>query len=166
MDQVPAYREAIAWLHARGYAIVMLPHVDRGAKGDEWAISEVLAGLDETIPVHRLGMLSPAAVRSLTQVADIVISGRMHLAIMSLSNSTLPVVIATQGKVLGLLTLFGLERLSVEPDTSLSRKLLEAIEYLDAHAARLQDTADAALPAVIDLARRNFESVPVLAEGE
>ena len=70
--------------------------------------------------------LSPAEVRGLAAGAQVVITGRMHLAIMSMSSGVPAITFSTHGKVSGLMRLFGVDELCVEPGEDMADRIKAA----------------------------------------
>lgn len=157
LDQVSELREVIDAILASDRNVVVLPHVQRGPHGDIEEGARVAQGYpaDRVIFVDRL--LEPSGVRSLTRRAEAVVTGRMHLAIMALSQGTPALVVSTQGKVEGLAELFETPDLLLEPSPGFGATAIERIapERLDAFRRRVA----ARLPVVTELASRNFEGV-------
>lgn len=118
MDQNPEYLAILDALARRGLTPLLVPHVSHDGASDIEAISSFLdylreQGHDEPSFVGEL--LSPTDIRTLVAEADLVITGRMHLSILGILEGATPVVLATQGKVSGLLELFGIEDHCVDP---------------------------------------------------
>ncbi|MBT2498938.1 polysaccharide pyruvyl transferase family protein [Agromyces sp. ISL-38] len=150
------YVAVVQELRDRGHGVLLVPHVSRPGADDlplSRAVSERFAADDDVLLVDRL--LTPAAIRGLTRRARVTVTGRMHLAVMSLMHGVPAVTVATQGKVEGLMELFGTPELCVPTDAIATS--------LAAVAATTADTADqlssvirARLDAVTELAGRNF----------
>lgn len=103
-------------LHARGLRVVFLPHVNTGkTNNDILACRYVFEkyGAKEDVLIDEI--LSPQEVLSLVRNASIVITGRMHLAILSMIVGVPTITFETQNKVRGLYKLFSLENLVVDP---------------------------------------------------
>jgi polysaccharide pyruvyl transferase WcaK-like protein len=101
-------------------------------------------------------VLEPAEVRGLAAGAALVLTGRMHLAILALTQGTPVVVLRTRGKVEGLARMFGLEPYTLDPVPGVGGEVGGAL------AALLVDTTLRArigerLPSVRALAQRPFE---------
>lgn len=155
-SQTDAYVQSIRRLLAEDFAVFLLPHVDRAPRSDveaHRAITERL-GIHERVEVFP--MTSPAVVNAVLAQADVAITGRMHVAIFALRNGVPPVVISTQGKVRGLLELFELEQLCVEPDDHLSERLPHATQTLLQGVSEFTERIARLLPDVRERAARNF----------
>ena len=152
-------------LRERGLHVVLLPHVWRERAGDEQACAAVEARLAagprgcEGVQAVR-EVLSPAQVRGLTARAAITVTGRMHLAVMSLVHAVPAVTLASQGKVEGLMELVGAPRLCVAPVPGFSREVVALLDELLGDRAPERAAIAAHLPDVVVLALRNVEGLP------
>lgn len=157
LDQIAELRAVIDAFLASGRNVVVLPHVQRGDHGDIEEGTRVAQGYPEgqVLLVDRL--LEPSEIRSLTERAEVVVTGRMHLAIMALSQGTPALVVSTQGKVEGLAELFETQDLLLEPAPGFGSVAIERIapERLETFRKRVAER----LPIVTDLASRNFEGL-------
>ncbi|CAM3159335.1 polysaccharide pyruvyl transferase family protein [Prescottella defluvii] len=155
-DQVSDYRLIVSELDRRGFAIVMLPHVIRESGDDSAEISK--------LPVTELApnalvideLLSPLQIRGLAARADLVVTGRMHLAIMSIGQGAVPITLGTQGKVEGLYRLLNIGNLEVAPNPGFGSQVVETIGRVDQQLDELRARLLEDLPAVRALAARNF----------
>lgn len=120
VDHGVEYAGLVADLRARGIHVVLLPHVLRDSADDRAACRTVrdAVGADGVTLVE--GMLSPSVIRRLAAEAEIVVTGRMHLAVMSLAQGVPAVTLASQGKVEGLMRLFDWPQLCVAPRPGMS----------------------------------------------
>jgi colanic acid/amylovoran biosynthesis protein len=160
MDQVDEYAQVVAHLRAAGLHVVLLPHVSRPGADDVPACTAVLerfARDDGVTLVARL--LTPAQIRGLTARAALTVTGRMHLAIMSLWNGTPAITLATQGKVEGLMELFGTAELCVEPTPGFASTVLGVADAARPPGSPVRVAIAAALPAVLAAAARNIEGL-------
>ena len=101
------------------------------------------------------GSWSPSTIRGLTRRARITVTGRMHLAVMSLMHGVPAVTVATQGKVEGLMDLFGTPGLCVPTDelaSSLAAVTAETADAADVISARIRER----IGGVAELAAQNF----------
>lgn len=156
MEQVTEYVTILRELLGRGYCVVMLPHVLRAFDDDLSEVRRIVGAIepsDDLLVVDHA--LTPAQIRGLARTADVVITGRMHLAIMSLMANKRPITLSTQGKVEGLYDLFGGESLAVEPRPGFAA---EVIARLDSAQATDPEAA-VKLASVIQRARLNFEGL-------
>lgn len=155
-DLMADYGAVIEKLHERGARIVFTPHVDR-AWDDDFAMARKVHaafGKDDDFVIEHL--LSPAQVRSLATYATLVVTGRMHLAILSLSQTTPVICLATHGKVEGLFEFFDLPDLVVEPREGCGAKLVERVSHALDEEVAIREQLAAKLPNVIEKSRQNF----------
>ncbi|WP_344202401.1 polysaccharide pyruvyl transferase family protein [Aeromicrobium alkaliterrae] len=156
--QAEAYVEAIATLRAHGLEVVLLPHVIRKSGDDLAQLTGIKQRISEDI-VLVTEVPPPAVVRSLCGGADLVVSGRMHVGVMSLWAGTPAIILSTQGKVEGLTRVFGVPDLMVSLDhdlrVELPRKVSEALASRDDLARRIADHQTTAR----QLAHRNFDGL-------
>ncbi len=156
------YLEVVRALRERGHGVLLVPHVSRPGADDLplcRAVADHFGDDAGVVLVDRL--LSPSAIRGLTRRARVTVTGRMHLAVMSLMHGVPAVTVATQGKVEGLMDLFGTPGLCVPTDalaSSLSRVAAETTDAADAISARILERLDD----VAELAGRNFEGLAQL----
>lgn len=155
MNQIPEYRVIVDELLHQGYSVMMLPHVFR-ATGDDLDQCRLLV---REISDTRLGLidrqLSPREVRWLVGRADIVVTGRMHLAVMSLSQKTVAITLGTHGKVEGLYQYFPGLRGYVEPNPGFGELVARATHLVAADETNWDDD----LKRVNSLALRNVETL-------
>lgn len=126
-DLTEEYHSIIDKIHELGLRILFLPHVIRDGDNDHEVIQLISKqGLDSSdFAVHEL--LKPEQIRWLVNRAFAVVTGRMHLAIISLSQGTPAISFATQGKVEGLYNMFELDNLVVTPEPGMSVHTCEAL---------------------------------------
>lgn len=162
VDQGMEYRPVLAELRARGIHVVLLPHVLRRTADDLAACRGVLDavrrdGWEDGVTLVET-MLGPSEIRRLAASASVVVTGRMHLAVMSLAQGVPAVTLASQGKVEGLMRLFDWPELCVSPRTGMGTGIRDVVvSALDAHDAvdRVRRGADRARA----LARANTERI-------
>ena len=166
-DQTADYVAVVEALLARGLHVVVLPHVAREVGGDEAACAAVLARLGDRSDVSSLTtVLPPAQVRGLTARASITVTGRMHLGVMSLMNGVPALTLASQGKVEGLMQLFGTPELRIEAAPGFSARAVEVIDQALPGDSPTRISIRKALPEVVALARRNVSGLPAPAHQE
>ncbi|WP_165067510.1 polysaccharide pyruvyl transferase family protein [Marisediminicola senii] len=156
-SQVGAYASAIQLLQRLNYAVFMVPHVDRAPRSDTSAIAAIMTSIPDSAKPTVIEMTNPSIVRTMALGADLVITGRMHLAVIALSCGVPAAVIATQGKVMGLLELFSLTDLCLEPGATLEQEMLSRIHLINDRIGGVRNEIQRALPHVKQLAERNFE---------
>jgi polysaccharide pyruvyl transferase WcaK-like protein len=159
MAQVDEYREVVEELRRRGHSIAFLPHVVREKDGDSAICRRLFADLGTAEDVLISEALSPAQVRALTGASSVVVTGRMHLAIMSLSQGTPAITLATQGKVEGLYSMFGLEAFAIEPSPGFGARVIARLD--DALSPTTRGQILERLPGVRSTAEVNFEGLHV-----
>lgn len=159
-DLVEPFTALVRRLRAQGLGVVLLPHVRRPG-GDDVAACALVAEQFADDPDVRLvdRICTPAQVRSLVTGAHLVVTGRMHLAVLALSRRVPAVCLASQGKVEGLMELVGTPQLAVQPDEHLDRTLLEVTDAALARRATLADTVGARTDRLRRLSRRNFRGL-------
>lgn len=165
-DQTADYVEIVAALRSRGLHVLLVPHVAREGNDDVAACAAVArragpAGVS-TVPA----LLTPAEVRGLTARAALTVTGRMHLAVMSLMHGVPAVTLATQGKVEGLMRLFGVPELCVEPRPGFSADVVGVLDRVLPGDSATRSAVRRALPGVVALAWRNLEGLPGAAVPE
>ncbi len=136
-------------------AFVALPHVSRGVPSDidlVDALMEKVGDRAEVFPIRRL--LSPGEVASLASLADLAVTGRMHLSILSASVGTPTVTVGYQGKVAGFYELLGTSSF-INGGAEARRGLLSLIEESLRNLDELTSTVELAREGLRDKARRN-----------
>ncbi|WP_236836166.1 polysaccharide pyruvyl transferase family protein [Blastococcus sp. KM273129] len=161
LDQTDDYVAVVDGLRSRGLHVVLLPHVARERAGDLAACAAVAERAGPTDVTHVRRLLTPAQVRGLAERSTITVTGRMHLAVMSLLQGVPAVTLATQGKVEGLMQLFGVPGLCVSPEHGFSADVMDAVEGVLDEASSARRAIRTALPRVVELALRNVEGLPV-----
>jgi len=142
---------------ALSHNVLLVPHVVKTDSDDLLACNEILGAL-QACGIEHIRLLreplSPATVRGLCGSADIVVTGRMHLAVNGFLRGRMPITLATQGKVEGLMDLFDAGFLCVEPRAGMGEPILTAIRSAEVESRAAQ------LHAVIDLSAQNFRGLP------
>lgn len=154
LDQIQEYSKVMDKLSEKGFSIVLLPHVIRKGANDLPVCQELAKKYPDAFLVNRL--LHPDQVKRLAQEARIVITGRMHLSIMSLNQKVPSVVLSTQGKVDGLMQLFETEALSIAPEKGFSTLICLQIDKICADYEQYHQLISKNLLSVKELALRNF----------
>jgi polysaccharide pyruvyl transferase WcaK-like protein len=153
---IDEYGLILAELARLDYRVVLLPHVIRNTDSD-------LDALRSIADANRGGAfliedrVSPAQVRWLATKADLIITGRMHLAVMGLNMACPSITLSTVGKVEGLYDMFELSRLVVPPQPGYGALIAEMIAGLDLDDVRAEIVSH--LPRVRALARSNFHGL-------
>lgn len=94
------YRSIIRFFHNEGVPVILLPHVTRSASDIECL--RLLHNMTCRKSVLVETLLTPAQIAELTSAALLVVTGRMHLAVLSAAMETPALTLSTQGKVEGL----------------------------------------------------------------
>ena len=159
MDQVTEYAAIVRSMRDSGLTVVLLPHVVRSSADDATACRAIYerVGGDGVVLVDRV--LEPAEVRGLCAGARLVLTGRMHLAIQSMWSGVPAITLSTQGKVEGLMTLFGTQSLCVEPGAGLAKEVVPLVTALLAQRERHRSGIVDRLPEARRLADLNFSAL-------
>ncbi|WP_197515730.1 polysaccharide pyruvyl transferase family protein [Arthrobacter sp. U41] len=157
IEQDSEYEHILQTLDALGYRCLLLPHVSHSKADDIAAISK----LRRKSPMARRAdvveaLISPSEVLSLVRRADMVVTGRMHLSILALSAGTPVIVLATQGKVSGLMKLFGIPDHCVEPTLGFGKRISKLLREIEKDRSSIFDTTASNLQAVRALSQVNF----------
>ncbi|WP_178360980.1 polysaccharide pyruvyl transferase family protein [Mycolicibacterium hippocampi] len=149
---VPIIRELLLL----GYKVIMVPHVFREGDDDLAASREVLELVADRSVELVDRVLEPNEVQALAATATLVITGRMHLAILALTMRTPVIVFGSQGKVEGMLALFDLEELVVQTGPSLGAATVERILQLHGMNEKIRAQITQKLPGVVLQSDENF----------
>lgn len=158
VDQVAEYATVVGHLRRAGYTVVLLPHVLRSTADDLTAcraVHDAVAGPG----VHLVEeVLAPSTIRALAGRASLTVTGRMHLAIMSLAQGTPAITLATQGKVEGLMRLFDWPQLCVAPRTGMADEITAVADTI-ASGADTRDRVTAGASRATELALANISRI-------
>jgi polysaccharide pyruvyl transferase WcaK-like protein len=156
MDQLDEYSVVLDQLHKMDYSVLYLPHVIRHGDNDLVECRRLfdVHGRARDLMVERT--LTPSEIRYITESASVVITGRMHLAIMSLSRVTPVITLGTQGKVEGLYEMFGLSSLLVLPQPGFGAAIKRILSDLHKENSIVRGKIEKSLPVVLDLALKNY----------
>ena len=150
-------------------SVLLLPHDLRGRVWDDEAMVLSIASSLPPALKERVRVLETpfgaADVKHLCGQLDIVLTGRMHMAIAALGQNTPALGMAYQGKFEGLYELFGLQECRVDPNDALNSALLAErlgvlIDRRDEYRQRIGER----LPDVIQRARDNFAGMSISRE--
>lgn len=156
VSQVEEYVAVIHHLRQRGLKVVLLPHVVRPGADDMVVCREIHKALADPDIILVERVLGPAAIRGLTARATLVITGRMHLAIMSFYSGAPAITLATQGKVEGLMQLFGTEALCIDPCVGFGARIIAVADDVLDRIEEVRDHIAARLPLVTERSRLNY----------
>lgn len=153
LPQTQEYVTIIEELLRKDFSIILLPHVFRATGDDLGECKKIMEVIPSSTNVTLVeSVLSPSAIRSLCRDADLVITGRMHLAVMALGRGVVPITLGTHGKVEGLYRHFQGLNFYVDPQAGFGHNVAKLIPE-----AMLQNSEwKASLPAVEALAKANF----------
>ncbi|MBD3221637.1 hypothetical protein GF314_10380 [bacterium] len=164
---VRAYIEGLAplVLGAERVSLVLVPHDYRQMAGrwdDTCLLREIANGLPpEAAPHVRLIDERPdaAVVKALVGRLEMIVSGRMHLAIAALDQGVPAAGVTYQGKFEGLYEHFGISGLCLDPDALTAGKLTSFLREFLPRREELRDAVKRQLPRVRDLAHLNFANL-------
>jgi colanic acid/amylovoran biosynthesis protein len=123
------YAEIATHLLQRGCSIIILPHVIRSGDDDLPACAELVSQLEPSPHIYFIKeLLRPRQVAWLALRASAVLTGRMHLAILSLNQEVPAAVLSTNGKVSGLLDLLGIPELVLDPKPGFAARALKVLD--------------------------------------
>jgi polysaccharide pyruvyl transferase WcaK-like protein len=145
------------------FSFVLIPHDFRtipGEANDIELADAILQALPADLQANCIKMRTPcsaAAIKSVCGQLDMVVSGRMHLAIACLGQGTPAACITYQGKFEGLFQHLELDGMLIEPQRAvepghLVQFLLPLIERRDT----LREHIQSKLPKIRQLAQANF----------
>ncbi|MGV8881643.1 MAG: polysaccharide pyruvyl transferase family protein [Rhodoglobus sp.] len=159
VEQTSGYLRAVRHLIASDHRVVLLPHVIR-ASGDDLAacrsIWEALSERERAQVVLVQELLRPGQVRQLAARARLVVTGRMHLGVIALSQCVPAIIVATQGKVEGLMEAFDSAELVIAPAAIPEDGIGSAVKKVLGEEEVLRERILSRLPFVKELANRNL----------
>jgi polysaccharide pyruvyl transferase WcaK-like protein len=160
---IPCYVEVIGtWLEVhQNDAVLLIPHDLRPAPiGDLDVMHELFAALT---PIYgeRVQVLRPRFdawdVKAVCGHLDLVITGRMHLAIAALGMGVPPLCISYQGKFEGLMELFGLRGMLCFPSIlETPQQLFHRLTQVARESRVIRREIIQVLPRIHELALGNF----------
>jgi len=159
LDLSQEYIEIVRWLVGAGYDVLLVPHVNNPSGSDVRAITEFYDLLPQELRSRvrtQETLLPPEDVQRLAATAEIVVTGRMHLAILASTVGTPAIVVATQGKVEGLMDLLGLPGWGVEPGEGLGASVIRVLKQYDEDSASVRQQLAIGVDAARALAMQNF----------
>jgi len=156
-DQCQAYVTLVRHLRSLNYGVVLLPHVIRTNGDDLQELKKVYCFFEDDAEVVLVSeLLRPKAVRALCSRSELVVTGRMHLGILALSVGLAPIIFSTQGKVEGVMKLFGLGDLVVEPGPAMKTAVVAAVNLLDRDPAHYRGLVKEKLADAQQMSALNF----------
>jgi polysaccharide pyruvyl transferase WcaK-like protein len=164
---IQIYIDTIGKLYSKNkhLSFVLIPHDFRNIKGknsDVVLAEAVWKTLPLEIQSYCLKVPTPCSAAEIKGIAgnlDMVLSGRMHLAIASLGQGTPAACITYQGKFEGLFNHFDLEGMTIEPEQALQPgNLVQFLMPLIEKRKDIRKHVQLKLPQIIKLSKANFDS--------
>ena len=151
----------IRWLAADAARdVLLMPHDRRGnVVGDGGVLGRLREILSDRFAdrLHALPVeLEAWDLKALAGEVDLVLTGRMHLAIAAMGMGTPAICTVYQGKFEGLMAHFGLEGMTVAPADMDSAACDAQLARVTESRAAISGQIQARLPYILDLSRRNF----------
>lgn len=162
---IRAFSDLIAqWLDADPRrAVVVMPHDIRpGMVGDLLVLDRWQQSLQGRFAdrIHRLPpTLQAWEMKALAGAVDLVLAGRMHLAIAAMGMGKPALCIVYQGKFEGLMAHFGVDGLTTTLEDVLAGRGGAQLDNVTTRRVELAARLKARLPAVLDLSLRNLEGM-------
>lgn len=159
---LPLAKLVMRWLDASpARRIMLMPHdVRPGFGGDLKVLKSFADTLADQYAARMhvpVGTLDAWDAKAIAGEVDLVLTGRMHLAIASLGQGTPPVSVIYQGKFEGLMEHFGLTGLTFPPEAVGTTPDPDAqLSAASDNSAVLSAQIKAELPRIKELARANF----------
>jgi colanic acid/amylovoran biosynthesis protein len=162
LENVAAGLEQLAVNH--DLALALIPHDSRPTRGTgsdaeiAMRVRKRLRTVEDRI-LPTVVPLSAAAIKYVASLTDLVVTGRMHLAIAALGVGVPPLSVEYQDKFEGLYEHFGFANMTLSPGCAYRRGAL--YRWVTEHLPELQryrNQVAARLPAIKELAARNFMS--------
>jgi colanic acid/amylovoran biosynthesis protein len=152
------YSEVIKNLVDKDFNVILIPHVIRDSDNDLVVLSSIYEEFCDSSHVVLIEkLLSPKEIFEYCEGASLVLTSRMHLAILALLSGTPPVTFASNGKVEGLLKMFELEGICVSNDLAYSDVFSRLIENYFCEFAEMKFRISNKLPDIIKLSLINFD---------
>ncbi len=156
------YREILRYLLESGLDVVITPHVDGPGGSDVAAGREFWSSLPPRIRdvvTLREELVSPDEVKRLASTAQVTITGRMHLGVLSMSMGVPAIVLGTQGKVHGLMDLVGLPDWALEPTTGVGARAVRLLDRFATDSTYVHKMLNDRVPIIRELAWRNYDGL-------
>lgn len=156
-----SYASVLGRAHGeRGASIVLIPHDYRREPNDETYADRLFARLSPELGdrVLRLpGRRTPGEIKHVAGMVDVVLTGRMHLAIACLGRGTPPACVTYQGKFEGLMKHFGLEGMTLDPERACDAGALwEMVSGAMARSGAMREQILSRLGSISAMSRQNF----------
>ncbi|AYF98915.1 polysaccharide pyruvyl transferase family protein [Protaetiibacter intestinalis] len=157
--QLAEYLPIVRALREQGLGVVVLPHVSRPGADDLPICRRLVDVADDAGVVLVEHLATPPQIRGLARRAEITVTGRMHLAIMTLLAGVPAVTVATQGKVEGLMASLGTPELCQEPGPGLGARVVEVVAAALPVDSPIRRSIAHHLPTLVERARANVEGL-------
>ncbi|TBN38655.1 hypothetical protein EYE42_12235 [Paracoccus subflavus] len=164
-DGIRAFATVVGdWLDADPRrAVVVMPHDARpGMVGDMLVLERLHYALQGRFAqrMYRVpATLDAWEMKALAGMVDLVVTGRMHLAIAAMGMGTPALCMVYQGKFEGLMDHFGITGLTMTLEDVLTGKAGPQLDNVTRRTTELAARLKARLPVVLDLSRKNFEGM-------
>ena len=151
-------------------SFLLIPHDSRGQVSDLSLAQELLQALPPALRPYCSQVPFPcraAEIKAICAELDFVLTGRMHLAIACLGQTTPVGCITYQGKFEGLFQHFQMSNVTISPEEAFRPEhLSQFVLHLLAQREELRAQIQIALPKVMELAKSNFSGVSTLQSVE
>jgi len=162
--RIEGYTSIVKYLHARGYRIIVLPHVFRKLDGDLDVCDLLFREACNSEDLLVRTPFTPAQERHFLRHVTFAITGRMHVAVMALSVGKPVIAIETMGKVKGLFDLFNLGGYCIASHSDFSSDVVTQIKLLESQYSRVCTSINDSLQAVRQKSSLNFSGLKRLEE--
>lgn len=161
IDLSEDYSEIVEYLTSSNYSVLLLPHVIRSGDDDSKAIAALMSSWPKTDEnIHRVDyLLEPGQVKAVVSQVDVVVTGRMHLAVIALSAAVPTITFGTQGKVEGLYALVNLESFCVAPKIGVGAQCIDLLRTIERDRPNICSNISNALPEILISSKRNFDAL-------
>ena len=144
-------------------AILIMPHDRRPGMGGDMLVLERLHQALQGRFADRMYMLPQTLdaweLKALAGTVDLVLTGRMHLAIAAMGMGTPALCTVYQGKFEGLMSHFGIDDLTMAPEDVLAGRCDQQLAAVTSRRTDLVHRIRHRLPAIMKLSRKNFEGM-------
>lgn len=152
-------RIALALLDS-GHSVLVLPHVQSDSADDYQEALRTVGDIDHPQLLIHGTLLAPAQEAWIIRHARLVVTGRMHLSILGMKAGVPSMVLATQGKVEGLMRLVGHPEWAVEPSPGFGERVVSVLESGSFRGGDRDERFSQTLSRIKQLAERNFAFNP------
>lgn len=162
VDLVGEYVMLVEWLVRRGMTVHLIPTSANPSGNDIEACRAVRERLHVSIAaqVELMDPIpSPAAILDLARQADFVVTGRMHLAVLSLSVGTPAIALSAHDKMLGMMELLGCADYVVQPGPGVFEEVKAKVEHYQEDRDERRSALERRLPHVRCLAEASFRDL-------